>query len=135
MRVVLDTNVLVSGLRSDGGPRLALEMAEAGLYRLILSEAMLLELDDVLERKFDWSRRLRTNTLRGLRATAEMVEPNFVLTNCIDPDDNRILEAAVAGRSDCIVSGDKHLRRMGRFQGVEIVTVSDFLILTTDWAR
>jgi len=110
-------------------------MAEAGLYRLILSEAMLLELDDVLERKFDWSRRLRTNTLRGLRATAEMVEPNFVLTNCIDPDDNRILEAAVAGRSDCIVSGDKHLRRMGRFQGVEIVTVSDFLILTTDWAR
>jgi uncharacterized protein len=126
--------VLVSALRSVGKPRLALEMAEAGLYRLILSEAVLLELDDVLERKFGWSKRLRANTLRGLRTTAELVEPNFVLTDCVDPDDNRILEAAVAGRSHCIVSGDKHLLRMGRFQGVEIVTVSDFLVLTANRA-
>ena len=107
-------------------------MAEAGLFILISSEAVLLELDDVLERKFGWGRRLRINTLGGLRRTAEIIEPNFVLNNCVDPDDNRILEAAVAGRSDCIVSGDKHLLQMGRFQGVEIVTVSGFLIFTSD---
>ena len=58
-----------------------------------------------------------------------MVTPEFELTDCQDPDDNRILEAAVAGRADCIVSGDKrHLLRMGTFRGIEIVTASDFLL-------
>jgi hypothetical protein len=76
---------MVSALRSKGKPHLVLEMAEAGLYRLILSEAILFELDDVLERKFDWSRRLRINTLRGLRGMAELVEPNFVLTTASIP--------------------------------------------------
>jgi uncharacterized protein len=107
-------------------------MAEAGLYRLVLSEAVLLELDDVLDRKFGWNKRLRAGTLRGLRTMAELVEPHLVVTDCVDPDDNGILEAAVAGKADCIVSGDKHLLRMGRFRGVEVVTVSDFLVLASD---
>jgi predicted nucleic acid-binding protein len=57
-----------------------------------------------------------------------MVRPEFELTDCADPDDNRILEAAVAGRADCVVSGDKkHLLRMRTFRGIEIMTASDFL--------
>jgi uncharacterized protein len=58
---------------------------------------------------------------------AEVVSPDFELTECQDPDDNRILEAAVAGHADVIVSGDKHLLRMNRFRGTQILTVDDFL--------
>ena len=44
-----------------------------------------------------------------------------------DPDDNRIVECAVASGSDCIVSGDKDLLRMGEYTGINMITVSDFL--------
>lgn len=57
MRVVLDTNVFVSGFRSKVGivsnPKIALEMAVAGLYTLVLSEDICLEIEDVLKRKLD----------------------------------------------------------------------------------
>jgi len=49
------------------------------------------------------------------------------VTDCEDPDDNRILEAAVEGLADVIVSGDKHLLRMKSLRGVEILTIGEFL--------
>lgn len=72
----------------------------------------------------------RANIFGGVRHTdaAEIVEPCFAITECADPDDNRILEAAVEGRADCIVTGDRrHLLRMKAFRGIEIITVNDFL--------
>lgn len=50
-----------------------------------------------------------------------------MVTDCSDPKDNMFLEAAVEGRADCIVSGDKHLLRMKTFRGVDILTVGQFL--------
>jgi len=132
MRVVLDTNVFFSGFRSNiksnGPPKIVLDMAVARRFTLVLSEDILLEMEDVLKRKLDWSPSFIASTLRRLSALAEMVSPDFELTDCADPDDNRILEAAVEGRADCIVSGDKHLLRMKKFRGIEILTVSDFLL-------
>jgi len=58
---------------------------------------------------------------------ADVVNPEIVVTDCSDPDDNRILEAAVAGAAECIVSGDKHLRRMKAYRGIEILNASGFL--------
>jgi predicted nucleic acid-binding protein len=58
---------------------------------------------------------------------SELVSPDFVLMDCQDPDDNRILEAAVAGSADVIVTGDKHLLRMHPFRGIEILKVDAFL--------
>jgi predicted nucleic acid-binding protein len=57
-----------------------------------------------------------------------MVRPEFVITECVDPDDNRILEAAVEGRADCIVTGDNHLLRLREFRGIPILTAHDFLL-------
>ena len=132
MRVVLDTNVFFSGFRSNiksnGPPKIVLDMAVARRFTLVLSEDILLEMEDVRKRKLDWSPSFIASTLRRLSALAEMVSPDFELTDCADPDDNRILEAAVEGRADCIVSGDKHLLRMKKFRGIEILTVSDFLL-------
>jgi len=132
MRVVLDTNIFISGFRSkpgsDSKPKAALEKAIARRYTLVLSEDIL-EIEDVLMRKFAWSASFVASTLEGFRLLADMVTPEFELTDCADPDDNHILEAAVEGCAGCIVTGDKkHLLRLQTFRGIEIITASDFLL-------
>jgi putative PIN family toxin of toxin-antitoxin system len=67
--------------------------------------------------------------LTRLRSLGELVVPAESVSVCRDPDDNRILEAAVAGRADYIVTGDADLLSMQSFQQIPIVTVSDFLEL------
>jgi putative PIN family toxin of toxin-antitoxin system len=128
MRVVLDTNVLISGIIFGGKPDAILRMASRDQFTLILSEEILSELEEVLAEKFNWSPAKIASVFEDIGKSAEMTLPEMVLTGCADPDDNRILEAAVEGCADCIVSGDKHLLRMKTFRGIEILTVSDFLL-------
>jgi putative PIN family toxin of toxin-antitoxin system len=128
MRAVLDTNVYVSGVRYGGKPMDLLQRMGPGSCTLIVSEEILAELEDVLLRKFDWTRQTVESTIHRIRAIAEVVDPEFELDECVDPDDNRILEAAVTGEADCIVSGDRHLLRMKVFRGIKIMTVNDFLL-------
>jgi uncharacterized protein len=127
MRVVFDTNVFISGLNFGGKPAIALQMAANAECTLVTSDDILLEIQDVLLRKFLWSTKNVVATLAGIRELADVVRPDFTLTDCEDPDDNRILEAAVAGEVECIVSGDRHLLRMSMFRGIEIVNVNDFV--------
>ncbi len=94
---------------------IVLQMAAKAECTLVTSEDILLEIADVLRRKFLWSTGNVAATLTGIRAMAEVVKPEIVLSDCEDPDDNRILEAAIAGRVACIVSGDRHLLRMKVF--------------------
>jgi uncharacterized protein len=129
MRVVLDTNVLISGLNFGGKPDVILRMASRGQFTLILSDEIVLELQEVLTEKFNWHPARIASTVEELGREAQIVSPEFVLTDCADPDDNRILEAALEGQADCIVSGDKrHLLPMKAFRGIEIITVSDFML-------
>jgi hypothetical protein len=127
MRVVFDTNVFVSGLNFGGKPAIVLQMAAKAECILVTSEDILLEIEDVLLRKFFWGAGNVAATLTGIRAMADVVKPEIVLSDCEDPDDNRIVEAAVAGGVACIVSGDRHLLRIKVFRGVEIVNVNDFV--------
>ncbi len=127
MRVVFDTNVFISGLTFGGKPAFVLQMAAKAECLLVTSEDILLEIEDVLLRKFLWSAGKVAAALVGIRAMAEVVEPGILLSDCEDPDDNRILEAAVAGRAVCIVSGDRHLLRMKVFRRIQIVTVNEFI--------
>jgi uncharacterized protein len=129
MRVVIDTNIFVSGLASGGKPALVLDAMSSGKCTLVSSEEILAELARVLSgKKFRWPRGTVDSALDRMRLVAEMVNPEFELTDCADADDNRILEAAVAGSANCIVSGDKrHLLRMGSFRGIEILSADDFL--------
>lgn len=127
MRVVLDTNVIVSGVRFGGKPQLVLDAMGLADYTLISSERILTELEIVLSGKFRWSPEVVDLALERIRTLADMVDPPVKLADCRDPDDDRILEVAVAGRADCIVTGDDDLLSMKIFRGVEILTVSDFL--------
>ncbi|MGH2403528.1 MAG: putative toxin-antitoxin system toxin component, PIN family [bacterium] len=123
MRVVLDTNVLVSGTVFGGPPGELITLAGEGDIELVLSPALLDEFRGVLRTRFHGSDRalFRTETL--LRDHSVVVEPAERITAVPDdPDDNRILEAALEGRADLIVSGDHHLLSLKQFSGIPIVT-------------
>ena len=75
-----------------------------------------------------WSESKILGQLKSIVRLAEIVTPHIVLDVIVDdPDDNRILECAVAGNADLIVSGDRHLTRLKSVQGTGIVRPADFL--------
>lgn len=127
MRVVADSNIFVSALLFGGKPAELLRAAEDGRCVLVVSEQILSEVAEVFARKFRREENWVATALERIQATAELSVPTMQLLACADPDDNRILEAAVEGRADCIVSGDKHLLRMKVFRGIEILTPNEFL--------
>ena len=128
MRVVADTNVLISALMFGGLPGTFLDLALLGKFSLLTSAALLDELDEKLCGKFAISERDAQAIRAKLEGCAEVLRPDFEL-NAVpdDPDDNRVLECAVAGKADWIVSGDRHLLRMGSYAGMAIVAVREFI--------
>jgi putative PIN family toxin of toxin-antitoxin system len=128
MRVVADTNVFISALMFGGLPGRFLDLALRRRFTLVTSEALLDELDEKLRGKFAVSKSDALAIRARLKSNANLVEPDFQL-NAVpdDPDDNRVLECAVAGKADSVVSGDRHLLRIGCYEGIAIVTVRQFL--------
>ena len=128
MRVVADTNVLISAFLFGGLPRVFVDLGLSGAFGLITSGALLGELDEKLRVKFAVPEAQAGALQTLLRLKATVTHPSFVL-NVVsdDPDDNRVLECALAGRADCIVSGDRHLLRLGSYEGILVLTVRQFL--------
>jgi putative PIN family toxin of toxin-antitoxin system len=128
--VTADTNVYVSGLEFGGVPLAFLDHARAGAFRLAVSEPLLAELREVLRLKFAWSEEAVTAALLQLDDCSVHVHPAETLDVIQDdPDDNRILECAIAAQAGFIVSGDNHLLRLGRYRSVRILKVADFMAL------
>ena len=133
-RVVLDTNVIISALISSGPPRAMVERCRSNEILLVASDALLAELSEVLRRKFGWTSVRVAVLLDEIRSFAVVVVPGEAV-ECIedDPADNRVLECALEGRVDVIVSGDtRHLQPLGSFQGIPIVSPAGFM-QTPDW--
>ena len=137
LRVTADTNVIVSGLNFSGNPRRILQMAEDGVIQLAISDAILDEVVKVLRReKFGWEEEEIRRSLRQISRFAEHVEPKQridVVTE--DPSDNRILECAAASGSKYLVSGDKHLLKVGQYRGIKIVTLAEFVEIQAQQGR
>ena len=129
MRVVLDTNVIVSGLNFPGNERLVLELALRGRFELCLSPFILDEVTGVLGRKFDWTEERSAQALRTLGDAATVVEPRRrpeVIE--VGHADNRILECAVEVSADYLVTGDRrHLLPIGEHQSMRIVNAPRIL--------
>lgn len=123
-RLVLDTNILISGLLFGGPPRALLELALERLIELLTSAPLEHELERVLHAKFP--ERLDAVILETQGALFDLavhIEPAESLSVIKeDPDDNRVLECAVSGRADAIISGDRHLLALGSFRGIPILT-------------
>jgi uncharacterized protein len=126
-RVVFDTNVFLSALTFGGKPEVVFEMARAGKIQLVVSPSILAELASLLKNKFAWDDEDVREALMVIGRHAELVKPGLRLRVLEDDADNRILECAVEGRADWIVSGDHHLLSLKEFRGIPIARVSDFL--------
>ena len=129
MRVVLDTNVIVSGLNFPGNERLVLELAVRGRYKLYLSSFILEEAAGVLGRKFGWDEERSSEALRTLSNAATVIYPRL-LPEVVGGGhaDNRILECAVEASADFLVTGDRrHLLPLGAHEGVRILNAPRFL--------
>jgi putative PIN family toxin of toxin-antitoxin system len=99
-------------------------------FVLLVSPAILQELAGVLREDLQWQQTEIVAVLKLVAKVSEIVCPKIALQAVAeDPDDDRILECAVAGRADPIVSGDRHLRRLKSFRNIAIIQPVDFLRL------
>lgn len=128
IRVTADSNVYISALVFGGKPLRVVELATEGAIRLTISEPLIAETRRVLGTKFAWTDERTTGAIEALRSVTEEVTPAETLDVVpTDPDDNRVLECAVAGRAEFVVTGDGDLLVLQSFRGIPIVTVAVFL--------
>ena len=128
IRIVLDTNVIVSALVFDGVPRSVLERAGAGQCELFYSAAIQGEVRRVLAEKFGWAPAMLQEVLPVLWSMGQLVVPRTVVDAVPDdPDDNRILECALAAQASFIVSGDRHLLALHDYKSISIVSPRQFI--------
>jgi uncharacterized protein len=126
--VTADTNLYISALNYGGRPEELLELGRSGAVRLAISDEIMGEVRRVLREKFAWEAQRIERAADGLTSFTERVTPTQRLQVVkADPDDDRILECAVASGSSVIVSGDRHLLDLGQYQGIPIMRVADFL--------
>jgi len=128
LRVVFDTNILVSALVFPGG------RGEEALHRiveerdeLVLSKPILDELLGILGRKFAREAEELAHAAVFLSELALMVKPRRRLHVVKDEPDNRILECAIAGRADAVVTGDRALLKLHEYRGVRILSLREYL--------
>jgi len=126
-RVVFDTNIFLSAFTFGGKPEVVFEMVRAGRLQLVVSPAILAEVASILKKKFAWDDADIREALMVVGRHAELVKPEHRLRVLVDDADNRVLECAVEGHAEWIISGDHHLLGLREFQGIPIVRVSDFL--------
>jgi putative PIN family toxin of toxin-antitoxin system len=133
MKIVLDTNTVISGLLWKGAPRQILDLARSGSLTLFTSPELLAELANVLERK-KFSARLalaETNVdelVYGYAALAKTIRPAKIKPMIkVDPDDDKVLACAKAAKAEIITSGDNHLLNLKEYEGIRILTVNQLL--------
>jgi putative PIN family toxin of toxin-antitoxin system len=129
IKVVLDTNILISAIVFGGKPRELLEAAIKGKIQLLLTEEIIEEMRGVLEgKKFQFPGEITDLIVHEIESFAEIVKPKErlkVIEN--DPEDNRVLECARESKADYIVSGDFHLLGIKEFAGTKILMPGEFL--------
>lgn len=123
MRIVLDTNLYIAAALHDGLAKDILEFVfENNSVTLITSKEILEELSDKLSNKFKWSEERISFYLGDIGAISEIVRPSIKLTVVKrDAKDNKILECAIAGQANLIVTLDQDLIKLKNFKGIGIV--------------
>lgn len=129
VKVVLDTNIYISAILFGRKPEEIRKLSQEGKIELLVSEAIIAEVAEVLRKKFDWESWQISQVIDEIRETAILVIPRQTLSVIKkDEDDNRILECAVEGKAHYIISGDKrHLLPLKEYQGINILSPAEFL--------
>lgn len=129
MRVVLDTNVFISGVFFTGPPFRILQAWRDGLLQLVISPGILDEYQRVGEALAGQFPAIDLRPMIDLVTVSAKMFPDEKLGEpvCDDPDDDKFIACALAGKSKLIVSGDKHLLKVSGFRGVRILKPREFV--------
>lgn len=129
VKVVLDTNIFISALVYGGVPEKVLRMILTKELQVVISPVLQAELTDIITKKFPLS-------LADMYLLKEEMEKSFIIVNphmdldvVRDNDDNRVLEAAVEGDCEFIITGDQDLLELRKYKNIKIVTPAEFLKL------
>lgn len=133
MKVTLDTNVLVSGTFWTGGSFTILNSIDKNKFRNVTSKEIIQEYYEVINSD-EIIDKIRDKKLRMLKIAhkvinnSEIVEPSLKIDIIKDdPDDNKILECAKAGKVDYIITNDNHLLKLKTFENIPILTPEQFI--------
>lgn len=125
VKVTLDTNIIISAIGFGGLPHTFLELILEDKIKAVSTNILLAELEDVITKKFP---RISFELLnKRIRKRFQIVKPKEHLKIVRDEDDDRVLEAAVEGECQYIVTGDKDLLDLEAFRGIKILTSEQFL--------
>ena len=132
MRLVLDTNVVASAMLWGGSPKLLLQARRERRVELYTSTPLLAELTDILSRR-KFEKKIAVSMLTvdqlvdGYAELAQAVRPTPTPRIASDPDDDVVIGTALAAKADLLVTGDRPLLSVGKYQGVRIVGVAEAL--------
>ena len=115
MRVVFDTNIFISAFIINNEDR------------LIISKPIILEVLAVLSNKFSRDREAISRVAVHLAELGEVVEPDRQINILRDEPDNRILECALAGKADIIVTGDREMLKLKEYEGIRIIRLREYI--------
>ena len=133
LKVVLDTNILVSAWLWEGNESKIVELIENGLVIGYTSPLLIREFEKVMNYpKFRLSEEEIASATGYYQIILRTIEPK-TMVNIIrdDPEDNRVLDCALSAKANAIITGDKHLLALGRFKNIKILTSTEFLRLVT----
>jgi putative PIN family toxin of toxin-antitoxin system len=129
VRVILNTNVFVSGVFFAGPPYRILEAWRDGELQLVVSEEILEEYQRVGETLAEQFPGINLQPIIDLVTTNAEIFPNQILRGsvCEDPDDDKFIACAIASRCKVIVSGDRHLLKVSGFGGIKVMRPRQFI--------
>ena len=128
IKVVIDTNVFVSGALWKGAPHKVLNLWAEGKFKLVVSHEIVVEYEAVLNRLLNHQQDLVNRILATVRLHSDYVQAVELKTSiCRDPNDEMFLSAAFAGNVDYVVSGDKDLLVLNDKLNLKILNAREFL--------
>lgn len=129
MKIILDTNVIVSGIFFSGPPYEILKAWRNGKFKIVVSQEILLEYQRIAEKlnqKFPMINIQPMIDLLTVKADL-VIGPELPIQICKDPGDDKFISCALASNSKIIITGDKHLLNVNGYEGLEIIRPREFV--------
>lgn len=129
LRVVLDSNIFISGIIFGGNPRKIINLIFEGKLKLCISSEILVEIKEVLERnKFGFSPDVTQHIIYEIESISEFITPkkkHSIIKR--DPDDNIIIDCAIEAQAEYIITGDNDLLDLKEYKNIKIINASEFI--------
>ena len=132
LTAVFDTNILFSATGWQGKPFQCVQRARAGEVQVVTCSELIEELAEKLEARLHFSADQVAETIADYLGFLQVIQiPKVLMAVPRDPEDNMVLECAIEGEAQYIVSGDKHLLELEEYRGIRIIRAADFLNLVS----